>query len=237
MSWLLIILNSTDLTLFDQHLSFTEDCNTGYNIYMWSNDCLEKGKSYFPPPTSPTSESRAHKSAELICSHKALLAHVHCMPTSPEPQKISSTKVQIISICPSCILCWSIPPACLGPSGWQSFSPVSQLFSSTWCHLQTWSAMVRVGTNLWMPSGLILLWVYVDHAVLDCVQSAFEDLQGGKLLSFSGWPFPVLHHSHRKEVRWNLLCSSCCPLFLVLSLDTTEKSLALPTFCSLFWYL
>ena len=137
MSWLLIILNSTDLTLFDQHLSFTEDCNTGYNIYMWSNDCLEKGKSYFPPPTSPTSESRAHKSAELIRSHKALLAHVHCMPTSPEPQKISSTKVQIISICPSCILCWSIPPACLGPSGWQSFSPVSQLFSSTWCHLQT----------------------------------------------------------------------------------------------------
>lgn len=60
--------------------------------------------------------------------------------------------------------------------------------------------MVRVGTNLWMPSGLILLWVYLDHAVLDCVQSAFEDLQGGKLHNLSGKPVSVFHHPHSIEV-------------------------------------
>lgn len=148
MSWLLIILTSTDLTPFGQQLSFTQDHNTGYNIYMWSNDYLEKGKSLFPSPTGSTFESKAHKPSELTCSYKAFLAHVHCMSMSPELQKISSTKMQTISVCPSCILCWPIPPACLGPSGWQSFPTVCQLLSPTWCQLQTWSAMVKVGTNL-----------------------------------------------------------------------------------------
>lgn len=59
------------------------------------------------------------------------------------------------------------------------------------------------------------------------VQTAFENLQGGRLYNISG---QYLSHITVKKCfltyKGNLLCFSLGPLFLVLSLGTTEKSLS-----------
>jgi len=51
-----------------------------------------------------------------------------------------------------------------------------------------------------------------------------------RIHNLPGQPVPGLHHFRGKKFflmfRWNFLCFSLCPLPLVLSLGTTEKSLA-----------
>ena len=66
----------------------------------------------------------------------------------------------------------------------------------------------------------------------DCVQTAFDYLQEWRLHNLSGQLVPVLRHPHSEKsfflmFRQNLLCFRLCPSPLVLSLGTTEKSLAL----------
>lgn len=71
------------------------------------------------------------------------------------------------------------------------------------------------------------------------VQTALDYLPGGRLQHFSGQPEPVLGHPHRKKSllrcsRGNLLTFSLCLLPLVISLNTTEKSLSPPSLHPLF---
>ena len=75
----------------------------------------------------------------------------------------------------------------------------------------------------------------------DHVQMAFEDLQGGDFTTFLD---NLCQCSKTYTVmksflifRGNILCSSLCPLLLILSLRTVEKSLAPSTLYQLFRYL
>ena len=63
------------------------------------------------------------------------------------------------------------------------------------------------------------------------VQMSFEYLQAGKLQNLSGQPVLMFDQPDNKKVflmfRWNFLYFHLCLFPLVLSLDTTKKSLAL----------
>ena len=78
---------------------------------------------------------------------------------------------------------------------------------------------VEVGRDLWRSSrpNPLLKQGHLQLVVQDCVQVASEYLQGRRLHTLLGQPVPVASHPHS---------FSLCPLPLVLSLGTTEKSLA-----------
>jgi len=94
--------------------------------------------------------------------------------------------------------------------------------------------MAEFGRDPWRSSGptLLLKQDHQEPGAQDHVQMAFECLQGGRLHNLSGQPLAILGHTHRVKkyflmFRWTLLCFSLCPLPVVLSLGTTERSLAL----------
>ena len=64
----------------------------------------------------------------------------------------------------------------------------------------------------------------LEQVAQDLVQSGFEYLQGWSQPLWQ--PVPVFNHAFL-TFKWNYLYSKCCPFPPVLSLDTTEKSLAL----------
>jgi len=72
---------------------------------------------------------------------------------------------------------------------------------------------------------------HLEQAAQNLVQVGLEYLQRRRLHSLPRQPVPVLCHPQSEDVlphvRQNFLCFSLCPLPLVLSLGTTEKSLAL----------
>ena len=92
--------------------------------------------------------------------------------------------------------------------------------------------MVEVRRDLWRSSGLmpLLKQGHLEPAGQDHVQTAFEYLQGGRLHNLLWLLVPVFRYPCSKELfpifRVNFLCFNLCPLPLVLSLGTTEKSLA-----------
>jgi len=72
--------------------------------------------------------------------------------------------------------------------------------------------------------------VPLQQAAQDLVHAGLEYLQRIRLHSLPGQPVPVLRHPQREEVLPHVQlelfpCFSLCPLPLVLSLGTTEKSL------------
>jgi len=89
--------------------------------------------------------------------------------------------------------------------------------------------MVGVGRDLQGSSGptSLLKQGHLEQVTQDLVQAGFEYPQ--RLHNLPGQPVPVLHHVRVKKFflmfRRNFLCCSLCPLPLVLSLGTTEKSL------------
>jgi len=92
--------------------------------------------------------------------------------------------------------------------------------------------MVGVGRDLCESSSPTSLpkQGHPEQAAQDLVQVGLEYLQRRRLHHLPGQPGPVLRHPQREEVlphvQLNFLCLSLCPLPLVLSLGTTEKSLA-----------
>ncbi|PKU38985.1 hypothetical protein llap_10711 [Limosa lapponica baueri] len=91
------------------------------------------------------------------------------------------------------------------------------------------SRMVEVGRDLWRSSdpasllkqGLLELFVQLH------VEKAFDDLQGWRIHNLFGQTMPGLSHPHRKKVVPDVQREPSVVLPLVLSLDTTGKSLAL----------
>jgi len=71
---------------------------------------------------------------------------------------------------------------------------------------------------------------HLEQAAQDHIQVGFERLQQRRHHNPFGQPVPVFHTLKVKKFflmfTWNFLCFSLCPLPLVLSLGTTEKSLA-----------
>jgi len=92
--------------------------------------------------------------------------------------------------------------------------------------------MVGVGRDLCGSSSPTHLpkQGHPQQAAEDHVQAGLEYLQRRRLHNLSGQPVPVLVTLRGKKFflmfRRNFLCFSLCPLSLVLSLGTTEKSLA-----------
>ena len=88
--------------------------------------------------------------------------------------------------------------------------------------------MADVGRHLYtLSSPTPALSLPYNSVPQDCVQKAFEYLQGNKLQNLSGQPIPVLGHSHSEEFfmfEWKLQCSSLGLLPLVLQLGTTEEA-------------
>jgi len=129
------------------------------------------------------------------------------------------------------------------------FTPVgSRLFKSTalkavlliqklWARFWSWwlsqtHRMAGAGRDLCGASSPTppLKQGHLQQAAQDLVQGGLEYLQRRRLHSLPGQPVPVLRHPQSEEVlphvQTNFLCFSLCPLPLVLSLGTTEKSLA-----------
>lgn len=81
----------------------------------------------------------------------------------------------------------------------------------------------------------------------DCVQKAFECLHRWRFILLSLWATRSHAQSPSEKVKkvdkcfltfqWKFLCFSLCPLSLVLSVGTPEKSLALPCLHPPFRYL
>jgi len=69
---------------------------------------------------------------------------------------------------------------------------------------------------------------YLEQAAQDHVHAGFEYLQRRRIHNLPGQPGPGVWKVKMflLTFRWNFLCFSLCPLPLVLSLGTTEKSLA-----------
>lgn len=76
---------------------------------------------------------------------------------------------------------------------------------------------------------------HLEHIVQNYVQLGFGHLQGWRLCSHLRQPVPLVDHPHRKikpnytMLKWDILylIYGCC--LLSFSLDTTEKSLVLPS--------
>ena len=100
--------------------------------------------------------------------------------------------------------------------------------------------MAEVGGDLWRPNPCSKQGQQ-EQVAQDCVQLGFDCLQGWRLCSLPGQPVLVLDYPDSKKVisyvRWNFLYFNLCPLPLVLSLGTTEKSLALSSLLSSTRYL
>ena len=100
------------------------------------------------------------------------------------------------------------------------------------CNASQNHRMFGVGRDLWRsPSPTPLpKQSHLQQAAQDLVQAGLEYLQRRRIHSPSGQPVPVLRHPQREEVlpyvQMELPIFSLCPLPLVLSLGTTEKSLA-----------
>lgn len=101
--------------------------------------------------------------------------------------------------------------------------------------------MVEVGRSplkgIWSTKNCHPEQVAQDH-----IQVAFEGLHVRRLHKLSGQPVLMLSIYSKKNsflvYRGNLLYFSLCPpLPLVLSLDITEKNLALSSLHCFFWYL
>jgi len=92
--------------------------------------------------------------------------------------------------------------------------------------------MVGVGRDLWGSSGPTPLpkQGHLQQVPQDCVQAGLEYLQRRRIHNPLGSLFQGSVTIQVKKFflvfRWNFLCFSLCPLPLVLSLGTTEKSLA-----------
>jgi len=61
---------------------------------------------------------------------------------------------------------------------------------------------VEIGKDLWTLSGptTMLKQGHLEPTAQDCIQAAFQYLQGWRLHKLSGQLMPVLGHSHNKEV-------------------------------------
>lgn len=84
--------------------------------------------------------------------------------------------------------------------------------------------------DLWCSSAKTTLLRNGQPDSQNHVQAVFDYLQEGTLHSLSGHHMPMFGYLHNKcflILRGNLLCPSLWPLPLMLSLDTSEKSLAL----------
>jgi len=92
--------------------------------------------------------------------------------------------------------------------------------------------MVGVGRDLWESSSPTPLpnQGHLQQAAQDLVQVGFEYLQRRRIHNLPGSLFQCSVTLRGKKFflmfRRNFLCFSLCPLPLVLSLGTTEKSLA-----------
>lgn len=89
------------------------------------------------------------------------------------------------------------------------------------------SQIIQTGRNLWrfvshLRQGLL------EQAFQDCVPSCFEYLHSWRINNLSGQPTPVFNYPYNKEVFFgdNFMCFTHCPLPLILSVGTVEKSLA-----------
>jgi len=95
--------------------------------------------------------------------------------------------------------------------------------------------MVGVGRDLSGSSSTTLLpkQGHLQQAAEDLVQAGLEYLQSSRLHNLPGQPVPVLSHPQREEVQphfqMELPVLQFAPIALVLSLGTTEKSLAPPS--------
>jgi len=99
-------------------------------------------------------------------------------------------------------------------------------------------ALARDRITEWLrlegTSGDHLIWCpcskqgQLEQVAQSHVQLGFEYLQGWGLHNISQQPFPVSEHLHSLIFKWDFLYFSLCPLPLVFSLGTSEKSLALP---------
>jgi len=92
--------------------------------------------------------------------------------------------------------------------------------------------MVGVGRDLRGSSSptLLLKQGHLQQTAQDCVQAGLEYLQRRRLHNLPRQPVPVLRHPQREEVlphvQMELPMLQFVPVALVLSLGTTEKSLA-----------
>jgi len=92
--------------------------------------------------------------------------------------------------------------------------------------------MEEVGRDLWGSSSPtpLLKQGLLQQAAQDHIQVGFEYLQRRRIHNPSVLPVQCSVTLKVKKFflvfRWNFLCFSLCPLPLVLSLGTTEKSLA-----------
>jgi len=92
--------------------------------------------------------------------------------------------------------------------------------------------LFQIGRDLWRTPGPspLLKQGHLELLVQDHVQTAFEYLQGWRFHNFPGQLVPALSHPHRKkafpDVQREPPVFSLCPLSVVLSLGTTEESLA-----------
>jgi len=89
--------------------------------------------------------------------------------------------------------------------------------------------MVGVGRDLWGSSSPtpLLKQGHLQQAAQDLVQADREGDSTTSLGSLFQCSVTLRGKKFFLMFRWNLLCFSLCPLPLVLSLGTTEKSLAL----------
>ena len=105
-----------------------------------------------------------------------------------------------------------------------SHSDLSYFFTEPQNH-----RMLGVGRDFWRSSSPTLLpkQGYLQQVAQDLAQAGFEYLQRRRLHNLPGQPVPVLRHPQIFLMfRWNFPCISLCLLPLVLSLGTTENSLA-----------
>ena len=87
--------------------------------------------------------------------------------------------------------------------------------------------MAEEGKDLWVHLAQTLLKSrHPQQGAQDHVQAASEDLLAFSLVSVCQCSVTCTEQKCFLMFRGNILCSSLCPLLLVLALSTTEKSLA-----------
>ena len=150
---------------------------------------------------------------------------------------------------PNTQLCHSFSWSNLGSHG-PIFPPVLWTSSLNYQCLHSWSSWepsiwkekyvlssqnhraAGVGGDLWRSSGptTLLNQGHLGPVAQDHIQMASEYLQGWRLHNLHGEPVPVLHHPHSQKVFAGVQRDppvfQFCPLSLVRSRGTTEKSLA-----------
>lgn len=93
------------------------------------------------------------------------------------------------------------------------------------CLWQNWR-IIEVGRHLWSsPIATTLINAGTTRArCTDCAQLSFEYLQGCSTNSLGNLCSTTTSVKQILLFRWHSLCFDLCPLLLVLSLGTTEKS-------------